>query len=185
MGCFDSTCAFSRTAIHYGDEVLLVALNYNLYREDLLQTYNLSNRLFDYRERKKEGKLDPPGYDRNPFRFIGVGIYNDYGSIEGFDNSIPDRTKLWSDYQFLVHKSIAEGLLNRPLNLENLEEDATELIDLAFIARVQLKGNHTLGAQHFDKDEINIQRKLIALTSLVLDRHQDYLSQYEDEEESD
>lgn len=47
MGCFDSTCAFSRTAIHYGDEVLLVALNYNLYREDLLQTYNLSNRLFD------------------------------------------------------------------------------------------------------------------------------------------
>lgn len=184
MGCFDSTCAFSRTAIHCGDEVLLVALDYNnAYRKDLLETYRLMNQLFDYKRRKKAGRFDSR-YDKSPFRFIGVGIYNDYGSIEGFDNDIPNKIEgSWWDYQFFVHKSVAEGLLDRSLDLNNLEEDAIELIELAFIARVQLKGNAILGAQYFDKNEIDIQRKLTTLTNLVLDRHQDYLSQYEDDDE--
>lgn len=183
MGSFDATCAYTRTAIRGGDEVLMVALSTGTYmRDSLLDTYNLLNYWHNYRRRKEEYKP--------PYRFIGLGVYNSYGTIEGFDNVIEDRVAGgWADYQFLVHRSVAEGLLGHQLTpglpSESYEGVAFKLIEIAFQARIQLKGNHLVGEQHVDEDVILLQRKVLALASDVLDKHQKYLDQFKDDEDDE
>ena len=94
MGCFDGTCVFSRTAIRSGDEVLMVVLH----RE--------GQKRWDTYELIKEC------HSPSPFRFLGLGPYNGYGTIDEYTQ---DDVGDWWDYQFLVHQSVAEGLLHKSL----------------------------------------------------------------------
>jgi hypothetical protein len=164
MGCFDSVCPFSRTSIHVGDEVLLVALNPNLY-ENALTTYGLIARTFE----------------KEKFRFIGIGKYNDYGTIEGYDSreDLKPGVPYWL-YQFMVHRSVAEGLLEKNLDdFNDLKDAAEELIEIAFTARTQLIYETLLGEQYFDEEELRIQYKLLELTKEVLDRKSEYLKDFD------
>lgn len=168
MGCFDSTCAFSRTSVHYGDRILWVALHPNARIED--GTYSL---------------IRP--HSSQKFRFVELGIYNYYGCVEGFnveDGLENVRGKDWWDYQFIVHESVANGLLDKPLSdYRSLEVAANQLLIIAHQARIQVLGHNLLGSQCFDRDEVELQRKLLHLTSEVLDRKEAQLNEYEDYED--
>lgn len=186
MGCFDSTCAFSRTSVHHGDEVIMVVTKANYIKD----TYNLGQRVYEYQEsraRARENANDPEyiklWQPRSPFVYIGIGIYNDYGSIESFDiDPLKDKGEFW-DYHFFCHKSVAEGLVDATITEENLEAAVIKLVGIAFLARIQLFGNTLLGEQYYSKDEIILQRKLSKLRESVLDRQWEYLKQYDEEDE--
>ena len=166
MGSFDATCAFSRTGITVDDEVLLVATHTNDWDTSTLMGY-WDKYEFSHQQLK-------PQFE-SPFRFIGVGLYDDYGAIEGFDNQVAEGD--WWEYQFMVHRTIAETLLDRPLNLANLEDDALQLIDIARLLRIQLQGTGLLGSQFIELEEMEMQRKLIQATdSFLLKRIQEYKS---------
>jgi hypothetical protein len=194
MGCFDSVCAFTRTAVHVGDEVLLVLLNPLALNEE--NTYHLLQGIATYEEDKRyfpqkvaaiitryerrgievtqemRDETERDNTPKNPFRFFGFGVYDDYGSIEGCDNGqgLEDRHDWWN-YQFFVHKSVVLSLLEDPtLTHEDLTEDhIVRLAQIAYRARVQLFGNHLLGAQYYDRYEIILQKKIIQLTTEILD----------------
>lgn len=164
MGFFDATCALSRTAIKRGNKVLLVVVQ----TEKQWNTYELLQSCFQYQRGKGEKK------EPSPFRFLGLGNYNGYGSINGLKNDLKQAN--WAESQFLVHEAIAEGLLEKSLDAADLENDVIKLIQIAFFARVQLKSNFLLGTQLADQAELNLQRFLVKLTEQVLDLHQQFLA---------
>lgn len=165
MGSFDWTCAFSRTAISYGDEILLVALS--TYENLDKSTYGL---LF----------TNVP-IDRK-YRFIGIGNYNDYGTIDEFENDVSGVEGNWWDYQFMVHSSVAEGLLGKPLKTyPDLSVAVEKLLDIAHTARIQVMHNDLLGTQFYDREEIELQRKVLSLTLEILDRKDKELAEVEAE----
>jgi hypothetical protein len=183
MGCFDSTCAFTRTAVGSGDEILIVALDPKSYccSGGGFTTYDLSNNAGYYKRVKTSEDMPNPV---SPFRFLGIGHYNSYGTIDEFDNDagLEQEERSWWDYQFIVHREVAEGLLNKKLDPNNLEDDVIRLIEIAYLARVQLHGNDLLGVQHADKAERVLQLKLLGLATTILERE---LEMLEDDEEDD
>ena len=165
MGSFDVTCAFSRAEIMPDDEVLLVVTHQNNW-----DTYKLMSDCDEYKSSQQELKSQL----KSPFQFIGVGLYNDYGTIEGFAREFKEGD--WWGYQFMVHRTIAETLLDRPLNLANLEDDVIQLIDIAYQLRIQLQTG-LLGSQFVELEEMEMQRKLIQATdSFLQKRIEDYKS---------
>lgn len=198
MGCFDSTCAFTRTSVSCGDEVLLVGIKP---REPYPRwdTYNLADDIYRFNittkqneemielEKKYEG-LTLTKYDvYNPIRFAVIGSYDDYGSVEvnneRFDNETGlDEKYTYYDWQFFVHKSVVDSLIGYTVtNYDNLTDVVTKLVNLAFIARIQLACNCLLGQQHYDKQEIELQRKLLNLTDTVLANKALALQEYDDD----
>lgn len=168
MGLFDATCALSRTAIKRGNEVLLVIVQ----AEKQWDTFELLQSCFRYQREKGEAK------EPSPFRFLGLGKYDGYGSLNEINNDL--KPENWAQSQLIVHKCVAEGLLVKHLDAAELESDVIKLIRIAFFARVQLKSNFLLGTQLADQAEIDLQRTLLNLAHQVLDRHQQRLVQHRD-----
>jgi hypothetical protein len=173
----DATCAFTRTAIRCGqNRVLIVAIDPNILRENW-NSYELREYCNKrYRKTRHEEWKPYP----SPFRFVGVGIYNGEGTIDGFDNKL--EAHKWFNYQFLVHQKVAEELLGKPLSdtTDKLIDDVIRLIDIAFTARVQLKGNEILGDGCVGESEITLQRTILKLASQVLDAHKKTLKGLDD-----
>ncbi|MBE9144058.1 hypothetical protein [Planktothrix mougeotii] len=148
MGSFDVTCAFSRAGIRIGDEVLLVVTYQNNW-----DTYTLMSDCHQYKFSNQQLNPQP----QSPFQFIGVGLYDDYGAIEDFNHEVKEGD--WWEYQFMVHRTIAETLLDRPLNLAHLEDDVIQLISMAYQLRIQLRTGF-LGNQFVNLEEMEMQRIL-------------------------
>jgi hypothetical protein len=165
MGSFDVTCAFSRAGITVGDEVLLVVTHQNNW-----DTYKLMSDCHQYKFSNQQLKPQLESL----FQFIGVGLYEDYGGIEDFYQEAKEGD--WWEYQFMVHRTIAETLLDRPLNLANLEDDVLQLINIAYLLRIQLQTGF-LGSQFVNLEEMEMQRKLIQATdNFLLKRIEEYKS---------
>ena len=81
MGSFDVTCAFSRAGIALGEEVLLVVTHQNNW-----DTYKLMSDCHQYKFSNQQLK---PQLE-SPFQFIGVGLYDDYGTIENFHHEVKE-----------------------------------------------------------------------------------------------
>ena len=166
MGSFDSTCAFTRTSISEGDPILLVAL-----KPDVpLSTANIFMGL----------------HQEDVFRFIGIGEYDSYGTIEEFDNDVEGGD--WWDHQFMVHRPVAEALLRYKLKKSmkdsQLKDAAITLIRMAHTARVQLECG-LVGAQYFDKEEIDLQLLLNREALEILELRQRFLEETEEDEGED
>lgn len=157
MGCFDATCTFTRTAIRYGDEVLLVGVK-PFWDKTPLTTYNLLNHI----------------NDEDVIRFAVVGKYNDYGFIE--DESLDKSQGLdvgycFSNWQFLVHLEIVEGLFNCKLrSLPDLKYIVQPLVSVARQARIELITTFLLGYQFSDPEEVELQKKILSATDRILKR---------------
>ena len=89
MGSFDVTCAFSRAGIMPDDEVLLVVTHKNNW-----DTYTLMSDCHQYKSLEQQ----PKPQIESPFQFIGVGLYDDYGTIENFHHEVKEGD--WWEYQF-------------------------------------------------------------------------------------
>lgn len=194
MGCFDSTCAFTRTSVSAGDEVLLVGIRP---REPFtsFDTYNLANEIYAYNVNiEYEEKVEELGRKNseriqhyNPIRFSVIGTYDDYGSVEvntkRFDNEVDlDDKYTYYDWQFFVHKAVVEKLLDIIIDEQtNLVDVVKELVKLAMLARIQLSGNCLLGQQHYDKQELQLQRKLLNVTDRILADKLVALQEYDDD----
>lgn len=175
MGSFDMTCAISRTGIKMGDEVLFVGT-----ARDDWDTYSLEQDYLEYINYIDERV--------NPFRFVKIGLYNDYGNIKGFEDSKAKEIKIgfglqirddWYKYQFMVHRTIAEYLLGRPLDVDNLTSDVMKLLNIAYRLRIQLQGTGILGRQFIDLEEMKSQRKLIAkIDQFLSERIKEYKHEY-------
>lgn len=163
MGCFDETCALTRTSISEGDSVLLVALTFTRY----------PNGIYDLNQAIAHAQAITPGQTHSIFRFVGLGEYNSYGGIPEFDPDVPDHLDWWH-YQFMVHQSAAEAILgySLPGPTFTLTESAIELIRLAGLARVQVLGNVLLGRQHVDQTELTLQLLLHQVTGQILSQKQ-------------
>ena len=166
MGSFDCTCAFTRTSISEGDPILLVAL-----KPDVpLSTANIFMGL----------------HQEDVFRFIGIGEYDSYGTIEGFDNEVEGSD--WWDHQFMVHRPVAEALLGYKLKKSmkdsHLKDAAITLIKKAYTARIQLEGG-LVGAQYFDKAEIELQLTINREALEILELRQQFLEETEEDEDED
>lgn len=195
MGCFDSTCAFTRTSVSAGDEVLLVGIRP---REPFtsFDTYNLANEIYaynvniEYEEKVEElGRKNSIDFGEriqhyNPIRFSVIGTYDDYGSVEvnneKFDNETGlDEKYTYYDWQFFVHKQVVDTLIGYTVtNYDNLTNVIQKLVNIAMLARIQLAGNCLLGQQHYDRNEIELQRKLLNVTDRIL---ADKLQEYDDD----
>lgn len=190
MGCFDATCAFTRTSVHCGDEVLLVGIRprepfprwdtYNL-SEDIALIIDVANS-FD-NEVRKNNYLKV----KFPVRFTVIGTYDDYGSVkinnERFDNEVGlDEKYAYYDWQFFVHKQVVDRLIGCTVtNYDNLTDVVQKLVNIAMLARIQLSGNCLLGQQHYDKQELQLQRELLNVTDRILADKLVALQEYDDD----
>lgn len=180
MGCFDSTCSLTRTSIHVGDKVLIVAVPWNA--QYAANTYEFGSLLGSHLRYVRENKemREKFGMDhdvfplKEPLRFHGVGEYNDYGTIEGFDNDAGSRDPgvqgSWWDYQFMVHYDALVAFMDGEEyeKAENKLDYLKRFTYKAMQARVQLFGHGLLGAQHYDIEEVQLQTKLADIVRATL-----------------
>ena len=196
MGCFDCTCALTRTSIHSGDEVLYVQVTskYNANTYNLLQEFyrieSERRHLAELREQPTDDERYSIFLDLQEARavfngHIAIGIYNDYGSIEGYDNDedLPKGVN-WDEVQFMIHREAAEIFLGEKLDPGRLMEQLKMLVVACFTARIQLFGHYLLGAQHFDTDELRLQDLVVEATQAMIEAKRDYIRTYwEDDDE--
>lgn len=183
MGCFDSTCAITRTAIHVGDEVLIVGIK-PVGEAQSFNTYDLCEALAFHLDVKKQmvGQACRDDYtvSCSPLRFVAIGTYNDYGSIEGLEQEQGlNQEYNWWDWQILVHKEVVDSLLGRVVErTDDLLEVVLELVGKANRARIQLYTG-LLGAQHYDEAELDLQKEICELTLEQLHKKFDRLAYYQ------
>lgn len=183
MGRFDYTCAVSRTSLHAGDEVLYVALNDKETTEGLLSRIHSLKRTAEYW--KEDGTHSTERFEDLKSRFlrhIDIGVYDDYGSIEGYDHeSGLDIKQDWWDYQFMVHRSVAEALIQQPLDKSRLYNQLEIIVERAFLARVSLVTPGLVGAQYYDRKEIELQETILKATQVILDKKKIQLDDWDNQ----
>ena len=192
MGCFDRTCALSRTAIHEGDQVLI--LYWRPYTSELTgQSEDIFPDKSTYEAKQVLRKvaswksIDQEKYDAEDVWMMGGkdflvlrGKYNGYGWIEtdGIDSDSPDvpaGTRIWP--WVLIHEWAArlalETLGDYDLDSTYAEDPilvARYIVQYAFWTRTQLfYPDHLLGAQHYDNSEVRAQIELCKRTIAFLE----------------
>jgi hypothetical protein len=133
--------------------------------EDLIKENPAHAKLFEIQERQV----------RRFIRHVAIGIYDDYGSIEGFDNEDSVTRRDWMEFQFMIHRKAAELFLGESLDPNSLFDQLDRLVEKCFSARIQLFGHHLIGAQHFDREELALQELVIEATQLMINEKKEYI----------
>ena len=164
MGCFDATCAVSRTAIGAGDPVLAIWTDEDWLRD----THSVESALYSQKRHAEsmaefdvsieelraklpaELRLKLPTHDPGtPKVHWAWGICNDYGTIE--KNERADQPLC------MVHRTVA-GQLMRLGGYEGFDGVSTDPLErflgACYAARIQIGGNELLGVQHCDAAEM-------------------------------
>lgn len=195
MGSWEGTCAVTRTPISYGDEILYILVKEKAYKD----IYNLVNQL-DSERRDKEifapfidkftGKdLDPnlreaintlsnSLKEADVIEYICIGHYDDGGGVEEYS---PEGYSL--EKTILIHREAAEVLINEPLDETRLRDQLFDLVRKAQYGRIQLFGNYLLGGQFFDKGELEIHDRVLAITSKIIKDKYEALRKIEEDED--
>lgn len=165
MGCFDATCAVSRTAIGCGDRVLAIWTEVKHIRG----TYDLVSEVWHRRQGEKDdsaeqlrklaekhpddlslGKLAASLTKLDELRHCRVhwcwGTYDDYGGVNEFETP---------GLVCLVHRRVAEDLVKiGGYKSDELDGDPLmRFLGACSAARIQLFGHELLGVQHGDLAE--------------------------------
>jgi len=205
MGCFDSTCAITRTAIHHGDLCYLfwwpnekrLGETYIPMRstyegiQSFRKTSNTMARLRLFLDRDDglppvtDEELDalPLEWDSRIKHYVVLrGTYNDYGWLDEYPENDDFREEWRSGAKvascFFVHASIVEYICNRiGVDINGDPLDVARAIHVfAHIARIQLYWpDLLLGAQYFDQDELLAQSELLLLTANIIRSRAEYL----------
>lgn len=197
MGCFDSTCAFSRLAVHRGDPVLLVVLKkdrgtYEL-RQDLIRVRQWREELPQLKapdvDRAWLFKHYPSLKDKTPeavAEFIGFRIFD----IEyNLNAEYPAETIAWGTYDdygwideldrpegqsdlpvLFVHREIAEKIaLHMHANPEDPQAVFEALVTFADLTRTPLSPITLVGEQHHTMQELERQEFLLEISRARLE----------------
>jgi hypothetical protein len=164
----DATCAITRTAVGIGNDILIVGVK-QTGKSTSFNTHDLANDVAFHLEIKdiQETQEDKDRYEskNSPFRFAKIGVYDDYGSIDGLgiEQGLIHPFNSW-DWKFIIHKEVAESLINEKLLDGNVPfESVAKIISLANKARIELCTG-LVGHSYCYEDELDLQTKICQLT---------------------
>ena len=204
MGCFDSTCAVTRTAVHHGDEVLMVCIRDMPHVVFSGQTHSrrkasVYELLIDTRlegidgEDLPEWKQKPEEERRHRLNFYGyvmrLGIYNDYGWLEDLEQpeTAPDGKRYYegdNTFKFFIHKSVVDEILGCDSSSLDIINVVRKIAEFAYDCRVELYHSHLLGEQYGGSSEVeaNSHSLLIKLMQKAHDFVYDKATNEDDDE---
>ena len=164
MGCFDSTCSVTRMPVHVDDKVLLVCVE-GKFRIHLATTYELANVIYRARyesSRPWQDEVITSLHQYNPEYSVFFGTYNDYGWIEEEDRIRGIEGEDIST--FFIHKWVVDEICGCNSQTMPELEMLEKLCRFAFLARIQLFGNHLLGEQYGNDSPHECEAHKLALS---------------------
>lgn len=170
-------CSITGTPINNGDEILMFAVNhwqpthgiYNLMSQMSLIVRTVKGK----NEALLRGLTVQADFHKrnifNPFSIFRYGIYDSYGSVEGFQHEVE------IDDVVYIHKPVVDFILQdrkglEPDGVDGLDERVRVVYHLTyfcFLARKELFSG-LVGQQHYNLEEILNQAKILKLTSDLL-----------------
>lgn len=202
MGCFDKTCVLTNTSISVGEPCVVIVLNdikvntfYNLLGDVHSQAERESNKLEEYeKEMLKKTPFNSIGHFF-PIRYVVMGTYNEYGSIEEKDRLPNEDEKIFPDESddmdlnsHFFHKWAVEYVLDDDVEnwLDTPVKLAEKLYEYMYLLRKTPLTLEFSGKQHKDGEEMDEMIKFnYEIIKYLVDNREEYRLEEEDKKNWD